>query len=215
MTALAKPPTTITVAGIGISITKAELDAEHESDRAALAELLAHPDIADDASLSVLDATLSDVARLHDELVARRQKPVKQVKGLIAEFEGWFRPYLKDVDAALDALKGVKSRYLTAKDAAARKAREDAQKAADAGDSAAVLESIQRAQEIEAVGSAGTRYAWEAAVINENMIPDEYWIVDRAKLDAAARSMGSAEEQTVFVPGVSFKRVAVVQARRK
>ena len=214
MTALAKPPTTITVAGIGISITKAELDAEHESDRAALAELLAHPDIADDASLSVLDATLSDVARLHDELVARRQKPVKQVKGLIAEFEGWFRPYLKDVDAALDALKGVKSRYLTAKDAAARKAREDAQKAADAGDSAAVLESIQRAQEIEAVGSAGTRYAWEVKRIAPDLLPDEYWIPDQAHISAVAKAAGSSEEPPV-IPGVVFERVAVVQARRK
>ena len=214
MTALAKPPTTITVAGIGITLSKAELDAEHESDKATLAELVAHPNIADDQELAMLDATLTDVARLHDELVARRQKPVKQVKGLIAEFEGWFRPYLKDVDAALDALKGVKSRYLTAKDAAARKAREDAQKAADAGDSAAVLESIQRAQEIEAVGSAGTRYAWEVKRIAPDLLPDEYWIPDQARISAVAKAAGSSEEPPVL-PGVVFERVAVVQARRK
>lgn len=214
MTALAKPVTPINVAGLALPFTSHEIEAEHEQDRAALERMACYPEPADDTALAALGADLSEVARLRDELVKRRQAPVAEIKRLVATVEGWFRPYLKDVDAAIDRMKHVKGAYLTKKANAAAEARRAAQQAASEGDSAAVFASIQQAQALESA-PAGTRYAWEATVANESMIPVEYWIVDRAKLDALAKSMGSAEEQSVFVPGVSFKRVAVVQARRK
>jgi hypothetical protein len=213
MTNLAKPPTTLTVAGLGLPLTKAEIDAEHAADRPTLREFAMGRAVADDTALAALDADLSAVVTLRDELVARRQGPVQQIKALIGEWEAWFRPYLKDIDEAVSALKESKARYLTAKDAAARKAREDAQKAADEGRSADVLPAIQLAQSL-AAAPAGTRYAWEATVINFAMLPDEYKIADQARLDLIAKGMGSADEQTQFIPGVKFARVAVVQARK-
>lgn len=214
ITISAKPATTLTTTGLALPFTSAEIAAEHEQDLAALRAFARYPDLVGDDGLAVLDSDLTNVARLRDELVKRRQAPVAEIKRLIATVEGWFRPYLKDVDAAIDRMKSVKGAYLTAKANAAADARRAAQAAAQEGDSSAVLAAIQTAQALE-VAPAGTRYAWEATIVNEGLIPDEYWIVDRAKIDAVAKAMGSSEEQSMFVPGVKFARVAVVQARRK
>lgn len=212
--AIAKPPQTITTPGLALPFTHAEIEAEHAQDHATLAQWAAYPEPTTDAELAALDADLTELATLGATLVKRRQEPVAEIKKLISTVEGWFRPYLKDVDAAVTRMKSVKASYLTKKAEAAQKARQAAQQAAEQGDSAGVLTAIQTAQALE-VTPAGTRYAWEVQRVNEALLPDEFWIVDRAKLDAIAKGMGSSEEQTAFVPGVTFGRVAVVQARRK
>ncbi len=210
------PRANLNVAGLGLPFSQAEIYAEHDQDRAVLADLAKNPPtITTDDELAAADATLSDVARLAAELVARRQAPVKEIKSLISEVEGWFRPYIKDCEAAIESLKGAKSRYLTAKDQASRAAREAAQAAADAGDSAAVLANVQQAQALAATtdASKGTRYAWEVKRINPDLLPDEWWVPDAGRIAAVAKAAGSSDDAPV-IPGVVFERVAVVQARR-
>lgn len=211
--AIEKAPHIITVAGLGLPHSRAEIEAMHAPDREALATYAKGVTVTDEASLLAARAILSDVAQSRDGYVKMRQGPVAQIKGVIKEWESWFLAPIKEHDAAEAGVKASCNAYLTAKANEAAKAREAAQVAADRGDSSAVLANIQQAQALEAVPS-GTRYAWEVKRIATDLLPDEYWIPDHEKIAAVAKAAGSGEEPPV-IPGVVFERVATMQARRK
>ncbi len=214
-TALAKPPVVLTVAGLGLPFTHAEIQAEHEADRPTLAELAAHGKIADDAALAVADATLTDVVRMKDELIARRQAAVTPTKRLIAEVEAWFRPYVKDAEAAEAGLKKAIGAFRLKKADAERRELAAARAAADEGRSNDALAHVQASQAIAApdAARAQTRFVWEVKRIAPDLLPDEWWTPDAARIAAVAKDAGSSDEPPV-IPGVVFERVPIVAARR-
>lgn len=213
--ALAKPPVTLTVAGLGLPFTHAEIVAEHEQDRATLAAFAAHEEIRNAEELAVADATLSDIMRLEDELVARRQAAVAPTKKLIAEVEAWFRAYIKDAVAAKEGIKKAIGAYRLKKANDERRELEAARAAADEGRSSDALAHVQASQAISAPDGARakTRFAWEVKRIAEDMLPDEWWTPDVAKIAEVAKAAGSSEDPPV-IPGVVFERVAIVAGRR-
>jgi hypothetical protein len=215
-TALAKPLVTLTVAGLGLPFSRAEIAAEHDSDRETLAELARGGAlITDDATLATADATLSEIVRLKDELIARRQAAVTPTKKLIAEVESWFRPYVKDAEAAEAGLKRSIGAFRLAKADAERRELAAARAAADEGRSNDALAHVQASQAIAAPDGARTqtRFGWEVKRIAPDLLPDEWWIPDAARIAAVAKDAGASEEPPV-IPGVVFERVAIVAARR-
>lgn len=215
-TALAKPPVTLTVAGLGLPFSHAEIVAEHEADRPALALYASAEAIESDSDLANADAALSEIVRLKDELIARRQAAVTPTKRLIAEVEAWFRPYVKDAEAAEHGLKRAIGAYRLKKAEDERKALDAARAAADAGNSSAALAHVQASQALAAPDGARaqTRFAWEVKRIAPDLLPDEWWTPDVARIAEVAKAAGSSEEPPV-VPGVVFERVAIVAASRK
>lgn len=214
-TALAKPPVVLTVAGLGLPFTHAEIAAEHEADREALALYASAEALATDDDARAADAALSEIVRLKDELVARRQAAVTPTKRLIAEVEAWFRPYVKDAEAAEAGLKRAIGAYRLEKANAERKALDAARAAADAGNSSAALAHVQASQALAAPDGARaqTRFVWEVKRIAPDLLPDEWWTPDTARIAEVAKAAGSSDEPPV-IPGVVFERAAIVGARR-
>lgn len=213
--ALAKAPVTLTVAGLGLPFSHAEIVAEHDQDRVTLAELARAPEITDEAALVAADGMLTEIVRLKDDLVSRRQAAVKPTKQLVAEVESWFRPYIKDVEAAEDALKKTIGAYRTRKANEGRRQLLAARAASDEGRTDDALAHVQASQAIAApdAARAGTRFAWEVKRIAPDLLPDEWWTPDVERINTVAEEAGSSDEPPV-IPGVIFERVAIVSAKR-
>lgn len=63
-----------------------------------------------------------------------------------------------------------------------------------------VVPTIVVQSQVEAVKGVSKRVTWKARVVNKNVIPLEYLIVDQSKLDAVAR----ATKGTILIDGVEF-----------
>jgi hypothetical protein len=134
--------------------------------------------------------------------------------GVIKTIEGWFKPATKALDVAIGHLKGQIGAYRLALWQAEREARELAAVAAETGDSAAVIDSLATAAEmaVKPEGRASATFAWEVDRVIPDMLPDEWWTPDRAKLDAVAAADKS--DDGPVIQGVVFKRVAKIGAKR-
>jgi hypothetical protein len=86
-------------------------------------------------------------------------------------------------------------------------AHETARLAAQAGDHEAVALALESAPEV------GGSFVWEIESVDVKVLPEEYWVVDYAKLEALAAESRKSEKPPA-VPGVTFKRTARVSARR-
>jgi hypothetical protein len=187
----------------------ATLQANAEADAHALAALDATAELAD------LDAFLTDVVTRKDAAVAMRQRVVGPAKTIVREVESWFRPLVQALESAERHLKGVIGAKRLAAANAEREARELAAKAADQGDADALLGALAVASAAGAKDEARatTRFVWRVKRITADMLPDEWWCPDEARIAKfAADAPGDGDAPVI--PGVVFEREAIVGARR-
>ena len=161
------------------------------------------------------DALLTALVQREDAAVAMRKSATVPLYGVIRTVESWFKPWLNALAPAKAHLKKEMGAYRVRQEAAEREARELAAQAAETGDAEALVEALTVATEIAAptAARATTRFAWQVKRIAEDMLPDEYWTPDMAKINAAAKAAGSSDEAPI-IPGVIFERVALIGARR-
>lgn len=209
-TAIGKVEHSITVP---VPTTANEAAAIQKTAEADAKEILALV-VDDDESYKFADEVLSDFARRKDAVLAMQRSGTLPLYGVIRTIEGWFKPSTKALDAAIGHLKGQIGAYRLALWQAEREAREQAATAAEAGDSAGVIESLAVASDmaVKPEGKASATFAWEVDRVIEDMLADEYWCPDRAKLDAIAAA--EKGDEPPVIPGVVFKRVAKIGAKR-
>lgn len=210
MNNLAKPPKVLDTPGLtfdGSAIKKA-----HDDSRQALAVLSVFK-VTNAEELVEADDYLSQVVRERDALVAKRQELVKPFKTLVSTVEETFRPFVKDLTSAEEHLKKEIGAYRLAQQREAEAAREAAAVALETTGKVDV-QAIERANALTEpdAGRSTTRYVWEVKRINPDLLPDEYWAPDRAKIEAIAKA--AKGDDAPVVPGVVFERVAIVGARR-
>lgn len=161
------------------------------------------------------DALLSEVVTKKDAAIAMRKTATGPLYGVIRTVESWFKPLLDAIAPAEKHLRGVMGAWRVEQEARELEARELAAVAAESDDAPALVEALTIAQEASAKPEArsSTAFGWYVERIAEDMLPDEYWIPDRARLDAIAKEAGASTEPPI-VPGVIFKRTAKIGARR-
>jgi hypothetical protein len=189
----------------------ARLQREAEDDAAALACV----DVADAVTLADADAFLTDVVRRKDAALAMRKRATGPMYTAAKEIESWFRPLMAALEGAERGLKNVIGAYRMRQLDTERQARELAAQAAEGRDPEALVTALTVAADAGAKDGARatTRYAWTVKRIIPDLLPDEWWSPDEARIAAFAKAAPGEGDEPV-IPGVRFERVAIVGARR-
>jgi hypothetical protein len=190
----------------------AKLRRQAESDAPAIASVV----VRDDESLVFADALLSEIVRTEDGVIAMRKRATGPMYVAIREVESWFRPLVTILDAGKRHLKSEIQKYRVAQADAEDEARRIAAQAARTRDAGTLVEALTVAAEVSApvagVRSSST-FRWEIEAIDTDALPAEYWTpdVERIRLEA---STYPGKGPAPVIPGVTFKRVATIGAKR-
>lgn len=161
-----------------------------------------------------VDAFLSEVVRRKDAATAMRKRGTGPLYQATKEIEGWFAPVLSTLTKLETLLKGGMGTYRLEQQKREREARELAAKAADAGDSGALVDALTVATEAAQppAGRASVGFEWRVHRVADDLVPDEWWCIDRAKIEAHAKAHKG--DDPPVIPGVIFERFARVGAKR-
>jgi hypothetical protein len=183
----------------------AALQREFEADAPALLSV----EVSDAEGYQFADALLRDVVARKDAALSMRGSVTGPLYSVIRTVEAWFKPMLDAVAPVEKHLRGTMGAYRVRLAELEREAREAAAVAAETGDAEALIEALEVASDAAApvVATSTTAFYWTVERVVEGMLPDQYWIVDHASLNAIAKSAGSSDEAPI-VPGVIFKRMA-------
>lgn len=155
-----------------------------------------------------------------DEMEKSATRPMLQS---LETVRGWFRPVKEGLKQAMSIMDNKLVAYDRKKEDERRKieaeAREKARKEqeklhtkadkqAEAGQFEKAIDTRTKAEEIVTptvamppppkVAGMHTRETWTYEVTQEDLIPDEYWVVDHKKLGAAVRAFKNAKH----IPGI-------------
>ncbi len=182
-----------------------------ETDARAMAALA----VTDAGELAFADALLTDVVTRRDAAIAMRKRVTGPAYAIAREVEGWFRPFMVALDACESHLKGAIGAYRLEQRRLADEARELAAVAADTGDADGLVTALTVAADAGAKDGARatTRYVWAVVRVIPDLLMDEWWTPDMARIEAAAKAAPGDADAPV-IPGVLFERRAVVGARR-
>ena len=161
------------------------------------------------------DAWLTETARRKDAVVAMRKSATGPMYEAIRTIEGWFRPVVSALGEAEAHLKSVMGAFRLSIAEAEQAAREAAAEAADMGNAPALVEALTEAAalaERPPDARASCAFQWVVKRISPDMLPDEWWTPDTAKIEAFARR--AKGDDAPVIPGVVFERVAQIGARR-
>jgi hypothetical protein len=189
----------------------AALQRQTESD----AEAIALVEVTDEESYAFADALLTDIVQRKDAATKMRGEATGPLYQVIRTVEGWFRPLLDSCTGAEKHLKQVMGTYRLEQARLEKEARELAAAAADAGDGDTMIEALTVAAEAGAKPAgarATTKFGWKVKRIAEDLLPDEWWTPDTARLDALAKAHKGDDPPIVL--GVTFDRVAQIGAKR-
>jgi len=186
----------------------ATLQRQAEADGAAAGAMT----VADADEYAFADAVLTDIVTRKDAAVAMRKRATAHMYAAAREVESWFRPLVGALESGEGALKRAMGAYRARVAAEAAAARELAAQAADAGDAEGLHAALSVAAAPPPEGRARVRMVWRVKRIAEGLLPREYWCVDRAKIDAAAKA--AKGDEPPVIPGVEFVREAEIGAKR-
>lgn len=205
-TALAKVPSTTLV----IAYNETEL-AEGLALAKSIATDLDGLTVTDADEAAIVAEGIKPAKARYDHLEALRVEVKRPLDAKAKEVQTAFKTALDPLAAVLDTGRKLLATYALAQDAVKRKATEDAARAAEARDLPALTLAVQAAQEAAPAKVAGTSttFRWIVKRVAEDLLPDEYWTPDRARLDALAKATPGAAEPSP-IPGVVFERVAQV-----
>lgn len=160
---------------------------------------------------------LTDIVRRRDKVVSMRTAATGPMRTAIKVVEEWFRPSVKDFDAAVLGLKKCIERYNLAQHAIEAQARAAAIAAAAKGDSASIVKHIGVAEDArmsvrDAGVSATLGWGWE--VIDISKVPPEYTLTVPNEKRLADLAKANAKSDTPpHVPGILFTRKSNVRAK--
>lgn len=161
------------------------------------------------------DGVLTDVVQRKDAFEDMMKSATAPLNAGLKVVRSWFAPGRDAFETCEAHLKGLLSTYRVRQAAEAQKAREAAARAVETGAPAeAQLAALQTAADAGAApaGRATVAFAWRVARVVADLLPDEWWTPDDAKLAAFAKAHKG--EDAPVIPGVVFERVARVGARR-
>lgn len=163
---------------------------------------------------AAVDAFLTRVVQRKDAAVEMRKSATGPLYKATKTIEGWFAPYLAALTAMETTLKRGMGDYRLAQAAREREARELAAAAADTGDAGALMSALTVATEaaVAPAGRASVGFTWTVKRVNANMLPDEWWTPDEARIAAYAKAWKG--DDAPVIPGVVFERTVRVGARR-
>ncbi len=185
------------------------LQAEAEADLVEVKTM----SITNDDTFKAFDVILTSLAQRKDAALAMQRSATGPMYKAAKVVELWFKPLTSALDEGIAYVKAAMGAYRVAEDAKRREAATSAAALADGDNGAALVEALTTAGAAPAAARATTRYGWKVLRIVEDMLPDEYWTPDLARLDIIAKKAGSSEEPPI-VPGVVFERTAQIGARR-
>lgn len=200
---------------VPIPHTAAQIAALQKTAEADAAEVVALVVVDSPETYTAADEILTELAQRKAGAVAMRKSATVPMYQAIRVVEGWFRPYVAALDTGIGHIKASMSAFRVAQDATERAARADALAAAEAGgDGVKLIESLTLAEEASQKpdGRASCAFGWKVARIVEDLLPDEWWTPDLAKIDVVAKSADG--DELPVIPGVVFERVAKIGARK-
>ncbi len=209
MTALAKVETlTLKLPATAVEVSKLETATSE------LVSILPEVEVVDDATYGVADELLTQAMQLLDAAKVCRTSVTGPVYAAIREVEARFKPAIVALEGFIIPVKKQLGTYRTAVAAAALEARQAAAEAAAAGDADALVESLNDADTLAqkpADTGARVKFRWIVKRIIPELLPDEWWCPDEAKIQEVA--LAHKGEEPPIVPGVVFERVADVSAK--
>ena len=170
--------------------------------------LIAAPEITDQTTLNEVRAVVKSAKALWNEIEASRQTVKAPYLDACAKIDAAARPLLNRLQEVMDEGKNQQGQYLIAR---------DRQIAAD--------EAARRLAEIEAMKdtsrltapliaptlpspiAAPLQKSPRAVVVDAKLVPDEYWVIDQAKINYDALVLKKT------IPGVEVKDESIVAAR--
>jgi len=206
------PDAIIAVERARLAIDLAARQAELEAD--ATPESLAAIVVADDADYATVTEYRAQVRRSKDELVALRQKAAQPWKRVATTIEEMFRPGIRAAETIEADFRGKLEAYQAARILAEREAREAATIAAETDDSTALVEALTVSTALAQATPGGGRrtVSWAVKRIVPDLLPDEWWTPDTAKIEAVVKAHKGDEPPVI--PGVIFEQSVSVAVKR-
>lgn len=200
-------PLAVTVATNAAQVATLQREAEE------LATLTTGASVTTPEEYEFADATLTEIVRKRDAAIAMRGEATGPMYKAIKVVEGWFRPVDQALSAAIKDLKGALGTYRIEQSKRESAARELAAKAAETGDAETMITALTTAATVAAPppGAARVALRWVRKRIAADMLPQDWWTPDLAKIDAFAKAHKG--DDPPVIPGVIFERTADVGAK--
>lgn len=165
--------------------------------------------------LATADATLTTLVRWKDDTLAMRTNATGPLYKIVKLVEAWFRPLVQATNEAETHLKAQIGAFKVQLFEAQQAANRAAVVAAQSNDRETVVEALNASTAIATASEthAGTRMRWAVKRINPDLLPDEYWCPDTAKIEAVFAAADGNGDAPV-IPGVIPERVAAITAKR-
>lgn len=199
---------------LALPVSAADVATLQREAEANVEAFLAFTCVDDAEDYATADALLTGLVRKLDTVVAMRRSATVPLYGVIKLVEGWFKPVTTALETPIKHLKHIMGEYRVNQDALAIAAREVAAQAADAHDAQTLHTAlaVATAAAEKPAARSSTTFAWVVDRVIEDLLPDEWWAPARDRLDSLAKS--TKGEDPPVVPGVVFKRVARIGAKR-
>lgn len=197
-------------ARLAIELAAKQRGLEADAQPSALAAIT----VEDEGDYAVVTELRASVRSAKDELVTLRQSAAQPWKRVATTIEAMFRPAIRAAETIEADFRGKLEAFQLAKVQREREARELATQAAQSGDSATMLAALTESAALaQATPDGGAvRLQWVVERIVQDLLPDEWWTPDTAKIEAVAKAHKGDEPPVI--PGVVFKQAASVAVRR-
>jgi hypothetical protein len=211
-TALATSYTAAVTSADQAAATQREAEAE-------LAGLANHPEalaITDADSKVAVVEFMREWQRRGDAVETMRTSATKPLLDVKRTIDGWFKPAGDAIGKIVELCKDAIGGYDLAQENKRLAAKAEAQAAAEAHDTGAMLTALTVAASSAPakVEGSSTRFEWRVKRIVLEMMPDSWKIADEPRLAKHARDAGTSETGPDPIPGVVFERVPIVSGRR-
>lgn len=142
--------------------------------------------------------TLKSIGEAQKHLKSQMDEAIKPLNKVVKTIRGWFSPALKQLD-------GLEGHYkLLLKAWREREAKAIQASIADAQSQAEIEQTVAVVQ--QQISGVRYREAWKWELVDANLVPREYWVLDTARLDREART----QKSELNVPGIRPVRDEIV-----
>jgi hypothetical protein len=202
--------------------TLSSADQAAATQREAEAELVGlakHPEalaITDEDSKGEVVEFMREWQRRGDAVELMRTSATKPLLDVKRTIDGWFKPANDAISTIVEICKKAIGAYDLAQDNKRLAAKAEAQAAAEAHDTGAMLTALTVAASSAPakVKGSSTRFEWRVKRIIREMLPAEWLVPDEVRIAKHARDAGTSETGPDPIPGVVFERVPFVTGRR-